>query len=191
VTTRVFLKVKRGMTDATAVCVYPWEKRLLEMIHGQDVQEVSIDEMAEVKDGVVKVEMAKLNYSKFHGPNLRQQLEGMAYVDPESDPGLDPAGEYNRLAEKYGMDKELPMLVVERVYGQFDAGGFEKILAEAAQQTMPKPSHMKAVDEGLPKPPDQMKIGELRDALNERGVEYERTDGKKELRAKLEEALVE
>lgn len=188
---RIFLNVKRGMTDATAVCVYPWEKRLLEHVHGGEVVEVSIDQMAEVKDGVAKVELVKLTHSKFHGPSLRQQLEGMAYVAPDSDPAKDPASEYNRLIEKYGADKDLPIAVVTRIYGEFDSGAFEKVLSEHAEQTMPKPPHLKAADEGLPKPPDQMNVGELRQALESRGVEYDQRDNKKKLLDLLEGALVE
>jgi hypothetical protein len=60
--------------------------------------------MATVKDGVVKKEKVKFKYDGRPGPDLRQQLEVMAYVDPEDDPALDPAGEYSRLVDKYGMD---------------------------------------------------------------------------------------
>jgi len=190
-TTRIFLNVRRGMTDATAVCVYPWEKRVLELVHGQDVEEVTIDEMADVKDGVVKKERVRVHGHLLQGPDLRQQLEAMAYVDPEEDPALDPASEYNRLAEKYGADKEFPMLVVERIYGQFDSGGFAKVLKEFSEESAPKPSHLKASDEGLLTPPNKMKVGELRQALTERGVEWDVSEGKKELREKLEGALVE
>jgi hypothetical protein len=191
VTTRIFLNVKRGMTDATAVCVYPWEKPILEAVHGQDVLEVSIEQMSTVKDGVVKKEKMKFKYEGLPGPDLRQQLEEMAYVDPEEDPALDPATEYNRLAEKYGMDKELPILQVERVYGRFESGAFEKVLAGFAEQPAEKPMHLKAKGEGMPKAPNKMSVGELRDALRERGIKFKVTEGKEALLLKLEGALVE
>lgn len=190
-TIRIFLNVKRGITDATAVCVYPWEKRILEHVHGQDVQDVSIDEMANQKDGVIRREKVKFKYDGMPGPDLRQQLEGMAYVDPEEDPAIDPAAEYNRLADKYGGDKDFPMLVVERIYGQFDSGGFTKVLAEHAKERVPKPAHLKASGEGLVKPPNKMNVGEIREALDARGIEWDASEGKVALREKLEGALVE
>lgn len=190
-TTRIFLNVKRGMTDATAVCVYPWEKRILEMVHGQDVEEVSIEKMADMKDGVVRKEKVKFKYDGLAGPDLRQQLEGMAYVDPEDDPALDPATEYNRLIEKYGADKDLPIAVVTRVYGEFDSGNFEKMLAQHAKERSVKPTHLKAAGEGLMKSPDKMDVGELREALNARGLRWKVTEGKEALREKLEGALVD
>ena len=190
-TARVFLTVKRGMTDATAVCVYPWEARLLAHIHGQDVREVSVDEMATQREGVVKKEKIKFKFSGLPGPDLRQQLEAMAYVDPEEDPALDPSSEYNRLADKYGMDAEVKMLVVTLIYGQFESGAFEKVLGDHAKQRTPKPAHLKASDEGLLKAPNKMNVGELREALTARGVDWETSEGKKDLLAKLEGALVE
>jgi hypothetical protein len=190
-TVRVFMLVRRGKMDETPVCVYPWEKPILELIHGQDIEFVTIDDMAEVRDGVAKIELAKLNYSKFHGPSLKQQLEGMAYVNPEADPAKDPASEWNRLIEKYGADEELPLPVVERVYGAFDGGRFTAVLETFGKESMPKPAHLKAAEEGLGKPVDQMTVSEIRAALDERDVPYERNATKKQLIELLEGALVE
>lgn len=190
-TTRVFLNVKRGMTDATAVCVYPWEIAILAHIHGQDIKEVSIDEMANVKEGVIRKEKIKFKYEGRPGPDLRQQLEAMAYVDPEEDPALDPAAEYGRLVDKYGMDADVKMPVVTLIYGQLDSGGFEKLLQDHVKTRAPKPTHLKAQDEGLEKAPNKMNVGELREALTARGIDWESSEGKKHLLEKLEGALVE
>lgn len=190
-TARVFMLVRRGKMDATPVCVFPWEKPVLEHIHGQDVQEVSIDEMADQKDGVAKKERMRIGNKELVGPDLRQQLETMAYVDPEMDPALDPVSEYNRLGEKYGMDAEYPIPVVERIFGRFDSGGFEKVLAQHAKVKMAKPAHLKAEDEGLSKAPSKMNVGELREALTARGIDWESSEGKKDLVERLEGALVE
>lgn len=189
-TTRIFLNVKRGMTDATAVCVYPWEKRLLEHIHGPEVEEVSVEKMSEIK-GFIKKEKVKFKYDGVPGPDLRQQLEGMVYVDPEEDPALDPAAEYARLEGVYGMDAEVKMSVVTVIYGHLDSGGFEKLLQEFAKQKAPKPVHMKAASEGLDKAPNKMNVGELREALTARGIDWETSEGKTALREKLEGVLVE
>lgn len=187
---RVFVRVRRGPMDNTAVCVYPWELDILQHIHMQEVSEVSIDEMANQKDGVVKVEKLKLKHTDKPAPSLKAQLEVMAYVDPEEDPANDPGGEYQRLADKYGMDKDFPVPVVERIYGQFSSGAFEAKLKQFGKDHLPKPASLKAMDEGLGKSPDQMSVKELRDALKERGVEWKVTEGKQALLEKLESVLV-
>lgn len=189
--TRIFINVRRGPMDATAVCVYPWEKPLLELVHGQDVQEVTIDEMSEVRDGVVKKEKVKFKYDGVPGPDLRQQLEGMAYVDPEEDPANDPGAEYGRLIDKYGMDKDMPIPVVTRVYGELNSGAFAKVLADFGKERSPTPMHLKAQGEGMAKAPSKMNVGELRAALSERGLKWKVTEGAEALREKLEGALVE
>lgn len=186
---RVFATIRRGMTDATAVCVFPWELDILALVHGQEVKEVSIDDMCKL-DGAVKVEKHKLKHSKVQPPELRHQLEIMAYVDPEEDPANDPGAEYQRMVDKYGMDKELPIPCVARVYGEFTSGAFTSKLKEHADDRLPKPSFLKATDEGLDKAPDQMSVKELREALSERGIEWKATEGKATLIEKLEGVLV-
>jgi hypothetical protein len=187
---RIFVTVSRGMTDKTAVCVYQWEVEILALVHGQEIKEVSIDEMSVMKEGVIKVEKQKLKHAKVRPPELRHQLEIMAYVEQDEDPANDPAGEYARLADKYGMDKELPIPCVTRVYGEFSSGAFTARLKECAKDRLPKPAFLKAVDEGLDKAPDQMTVGELREALDERGIEWGAREGRAALREKLEGALV-
>jgi len=134
VTQRVFAQVTRGMTDKTAVCVYPWEVRLLEAVHGQGVEVVSIDQMCDMGK-TVRVENVKLNHTDHQAPSLRQQLIDMACVDPDSDPARDPESEYGRMAEKYGMDKEVPLPVVTRLYGESSPGGaWEKEVRRLAKE---------------------------------------------------------
>jgi hypothetical protein len=193
VSRRIFVTVRRGMTDATAACVFPWELDILSLVHGQEIKEVPIEEMANQKDGVVKVERQKLkklpNLKAKYAPDLRHQLEAMCYVDPDEDPALDPVSEYDRLAMKYGMDKDLPIACVTRVYGEFSSGAFEAKLKQYAKDSMEKPVGLRATDEGLEKAPDLMTIKELRDALKDRGVEWKVTESKADLVAKLEDNL--
>lgn len=187
---RVFVRVRRGPMDNTAVCVFPWEMPILQLVHMQEVAEVSIDEMATQKEGVVKIEKLKLKHTDKPAPNLRSQLEMMAYVEPEEDPVNDPSTEYGRLAEKYGMDKDLPIPCVTRIYGEYSEGGaFTAAIGKYAKDRQPKPSALKAMDEGLGKAPSQMSIKELRDALKERSVDWKVTESKADLVAKLEEHL--
>lgn len=186
---RIFALIGRGMTDKTAVCVFPWELQVLQLIHSDSVEEKTIDELCDLK-GPVKIEKQKTKHSKVAPPSLREQYEIMAYVDPDEDPANDPAGEYERLANKYGMDKELPIACVTRVYGEFSTGNFERLLKEHAEDRAEKPAALKARDEGLGKSPEQMTVGELREALTERSVEWTVKDNKAALVAKLEEVLV-
>lgn len=185
-TRRIFMTVTRGMTDKTPVCIYPWEKRLLELIHGGDVQEVSIDEMCSLS-GAVKIERVKQprigknpdDPESDPALTLRQQMEAMVVVDPDYDPAQDPAGEYGRLIDKYGMDKDMPLPVVTRIYGEFDSGTFAAALEAAAKTDEPrKPS----------KPVADMSINELRAELTARGIDFDRTATKEEMRDLLEMA---
>jgi len=180
VSRRVFATIRRGMTDATAVCVFPWELDILALVHGQEVKEVSIDEMCSL-NGAVKVEKQKLKHSTVAPPDLRAQLEIMAYVDPEEDPANDPASEYNRMAEKYGMDKELPIACVTRVYGEFTSGAFEAKLREHAQDVAPRPAPARDLED--------MSVKELRAMLTDRGIEWKPTESKAALIEKLQVEL--
>lgn len=153
---KIFVKVNRGMTDATMRCIFPWEKRVLELVHGQDVQEVSIDELCSQKD-VLKVEKIKLNHATEHAPDQRAQYEAMCEVDPEDDPADNPEGEYNRLVEQYGMDKDLPIPAVTRIYGELTSGAFAAALKEFKAQTPAKAGPT---------------IAQLRARASELGIQY-------------------
>lgn len=186
---RIFARVRRGPMDNTAVCIFPWEMPLLQHVHQNNVEEASIEAMANQKEGVVKVERIKLKHAPKHpAPDLKVQLEAMAYVDPEDDPALDPASEYNRLVEKYGMDKEFPMPVVERLYGPYqdDSCAFALKVKEQGKDRAPKPAHLRDGDE-----PEGQELGglsreELRTVCRERGIPFKVTEGKEALLAKLE-----
>jgi hypothetical protein len=148
VSRRVFVNVRRGPMDNTAVCVFPWEIDILQHIHMQEVKEVSIDEMANQKDGVVKVEKLKLKHTKLPAPDLRSQLEMMAYVDPKTTRQR-PGGRVQRLADKYGMDKDLPMPVRVAHLRRIQLGRLRGE-AEAVRQGPPADARaLKALDEGL------------------------------------------
>ena len=192
---RIFVTVTRGMTDKTAICVFPWEVDILSLVHGQEIKEVSIDEMCRM-DGAVRVEKQKLKklpgMRQSYAPDLRAQLEAMVYVDPDEDPANDPMGEYGRMVEKYGMDKEFPVACVERVYGRPESGAFEAKLKEFAEDRAAVPAALKAQqDEEVEKSPSEMSRQELRDALTERGIAWKATEGRDALVEKLTAELVE
>lgn len=168
------------MTDKTPVCIYSWEKPILEQIHGGGVEEVTIDQMCDMKDAV-KIEKAKMsrampaNEKPDVALSLRAQLEAMAEVDPENDPADDPAAEYSRLIDKYGMDKEIPLPVVTRVYGEFNSGAFAAALKSAAVDG--KSARVSLAGRS----PEKMAINELRSALRDAGIEFDQTATKAEL----------
>jgi len=172
-TRRIFVNVSRGMTDKTAVCVFPWEKAILEQIHGGEVEEVSIDEMCALK-GAIKVEKTKFKRELPDGaerdkaPDLRAQFEAMVVVPEDEDPSADPDAEYGRLVDKYGMDKDINMPVVTVVYGRVESGGFAAAIKAAA-----KSSGEKAVED--------MSINELRTKLRAEGIDFAPTAKKAEL----------
>lgn len=153
---RVFVKVNRGMTDATLKCIFPWEKKVLELVHGQDLTDVTIDELCSQKD-VVKVEKIKLNHATEFAPDQRAQYEAMCEVDPEEDPADNPEGEYNRMVETYGMDKDLPIPAVTRVFGEFSSGAFSAALKEYKKDSVQKSGPT---------------IAELRQRCAELGIDY-------------------
>jgi hypothetical protein len=184
-TQKVFLKVNRGMTDKTLVCVYPWEKSLIESVHAQDCEPVSIDEMCSMKD-VVKIEKQKLNHGDRFAPGLRDQLIEMATVHPEEDPANDPATEYGRMADKYGMDKDIPIPVVTRVYGEFSSGAFTEALKKFKSE-MPHGELVK----GVPKSAThvaKMSVAELRDECARRGIGFTTEMSKAQLQELLKVA---
>lgn len=176
---RIFVNVSRGMTDKTAVCVFPWEKAILEQIHGGDVEEVSIDQMCDLK-GPIKVEKIKFSRkiedgkTQDNAPNLRAQLQEMIQVSEDDDPTKDPDMEYGRLVDKYGADKDINVPVVTRVYGEFNSGAFTAALKEA------KRSGRKAAA-STDKTVETMSINELRKALRSAGIEFDQTATKVEL----------
>ncbi len=185
-TRRIFCTVKRGITDATAVCIYPWEKAILERIHGGEVEEQTIDEMCDLKKPL-KVEKLKFsramsdNAKPDQAPGLREQLEAMVIVDPEEDPANDPDAEYSRLEAKYGADKEIPMPVVGVVYGQINSGAFRAAVKEA-QHAISKAKASSKESPKLDKPIEDMTINEVRTALRAQGIDYPQTGKLADLR---------
>lgn len=174
-TKRIFVNVSRGMTDKTAVCIFPWEKQLLEHIHGGEVEETTIAAMCALGDAV---KVQKNAFKRADGevsetaPTLKQQLEAMIVVPDDEDPLQDPEAEYSRLVDKYGMDKDMPLPVVSRVYGELNSGAFAAALKDTAKANA-KPSG---------KSPDEMSINELRTELRRQSVDFDPTSTKEELR---------
>lgn len=188
---RVFAIVTRDMTEKTAVCVFPWEMKLLEHIHGQDVQQTTLDELCSIK-GAVKVVKIKLPHADHpdiqpaEAPGLRAQLETMVSVPADDNPAREPETEYGRLAEKYGADKEVNEPVVTRVYGMYSSGHFATVLRQYNRGI--DPFKVEEPVEG-DKSPSDMTTAELREELTARQIEFKPKDSREQLEEKLVEAM--
>lgn len=176
---RIFVNVKRGLTDNTAVCVYPWEMPIMQEIHGGSVTEVSIEEMCDLKSPK-SVKKLKLKNPKADAPlTLRQQLEAMAKVDPEESPLQDPEGEYNRLVERYGMHLTVAVPNVEKVFGSYP--GFRRALADYAKGNVPEFLDISGPIEGGEKSVAEMSDKDLKAELKKAGIAFEKSDTRERL----------
>lgn len=165
---KVFVLVSRGLTDKTAVCVFPWEAPILEEIHGSNAVPVTIDEMCDLKSPI-KVKQLKLKHATEKMPNLREQLEAMVKVDPLRNPLEDPEAEFARMEGCYGRHLEVNLPNVTKVYGS--VGNFRRAMRDFAMGKTPD-----FLDQGGPieipgeKPVAEMTDGEIRAILRERKV---------------------
>jgi len=192
---RIFMTIRRGITDATLLCVFPWEKPLVEEIHGGSAVVVSIDDMCSL-DGVKNVKKIKLKERvdlndepmvPSIGMTMRQQYEKMIEIDPEENPLQDPEAEFGRMAEKYGMHPDIAVPVVEKVYGS--ARNFRQCLREFAAGTTPE--FLRDDDESLidaaseETPIAEMTATQMKATLDKRGVKYRANASKGDLEALL------
>lgn len=119
-----------------------------------------------------------------YAPDLRQQLETMASVDPNDSPMDDPASEYGRMIEKYGMHPKIDLPVVEKVYGNERA--FRSCMRDFGAGRTPDFLMEDDGEEGEKAVAD-MTAEELRQLLDKMGVSFP----PKASRTKLEEIALE
>jgi hypothetical protein len=182
---KVFMLIQRGMTDRTPVCVFPWEKPILEEIHGGNAQEISLEELCELR-GATKIQKIKPRQREINGkkivsdevPSMRAQYEAMVKVNPDENPLEDPEAEFGRLAEKYGMHLQVNLPNVEKVYGS--VGNFRRALKDYASGRSPD-----FVGETGPitedKPVAEMSDKKLKEALKAMGVKFDGNSGREVL----------
>jgi hypothetical protein len=205
VTYRIFMEIDRGITDKTAVCVYPWERPLLEEVHGSGATVVTIDQMCS-KDGVVSVKAIKMPTSApdqdgnervpDKAPDLRAQLTAMTRVPRDTDPFNDLGAEWGRLLEKYGMHPTVAVPVAEKVFGT--AQGFRRMVQpyRASEPPAVDPIYGQDADlDGDPaeldedKAPADMSRDELKAALKSRGIAIKGNPSEDTLREMLTDAI--
>lgn len=166
---KVFMLIQRGLTDRTPVCVYPWEKPVLEEIHGSNAIEVSIDEMCDLKSPI-KVKQVKLKHATEKILSLREQLEAMVRIDPENSPLNDPEGEFDRLIGCYGRHLEVNLPNVMKVYGSI--GNFRRSMRDFANGKVPEFMDVSGPIVAGEKPVGDMTDDEIKAALTERGIKF-------------------
>lgn len=166
---KVFMLVQRGLTDRTPVCVWPWEKPILEEIHGGNAQEVTLDELCDLKNPL-KVKTIKLkNAVGGRMLTLREQFESMIKVDPDRNPLQDPEQEFDRLIGVYGRHLEVNLPNVMKVYGSI--GNFRRAMRDYATGKTPDFLDVSGpIDVPGEKPTAQMTDAEIKAALKEKKV---------------------
>lgn len=194
---RIFMTIQRGTMDKTAVCVFPWERPILEEIHGGGAQVVEIEQMASLKGASKVVTVALKNPKAKLAPDLQAQLEAMSRVERAANPFNNLEEEFNRLAQKYGMHAEVKMPVVEKVFGS--PANFRMIVQAYRTDTPPKQDPMypetdidddaQADTEAADLAPSEMTATQLKAALDAREVKYAARASRDELEALLTEQL--
>lgn len=187
---KVFLHVKRGPMDTTLVCVFPWEKPILEEIHGSNCQPVSIEKLCELPPGVT-VKPVKLKKSvgidgKIMTPDKplsqRQLYEKMLLVDEDENPLADIGNEWGRMMEVYGRHMEIPTTNVEKVYGSFR--NFQSCVRTFAKGKTPEFLMGDGADDGAAEddlPIAEMTDDQLREKLTQSGIKFAKNAKREEL----------
>lgn len=129
---RVLVSVDRGITDNTARVVWQHEIPLLEAIHGEG-KVVPVDPKGLDEGYSSKINPALLIHNKASDPTERpSEAQALGYVFAG-----DVAAEYERLAQVYGRHPEVPVSVVEHVYGRFAEGRFSRLVSQGDIDDMP------------------------------------------------------
>lgn len=129
---RVLVIVDREMSTKTARVVWEHEIPILLDIFGDGkvmpVDPASMDEGYEAKPSA-----DLLAYNKKQDQIQRpSETACLGYVF-----GGDAHAEYQRLAEAYGKHKDVNILLVEKSYGRFQDGRFERAVGQARHSDMP------------------------------------------------------
>lgn len=200
---RTFMVITRGSMDKTAVCIFPWERPIIEEIHGGNAEEVGVEEMASLKGAarVVTVKLPARNVRQADGstkiveaelaPGLKEQLIAMSTVGRDVNPFNNLAEEYGRLEQKYGMHPDVKMSYVEKVLGPL--AQFRRLVIEHYKGNKP-PLHdpfnpdtsEDALDDendadAVEREPADMTIAQLREKLDAAGETYKKTAKREEL----------
>lgn len=130
---RVLVTIKRDLTEVTPRVIWEHEKPILEELFGEghvvDVDASTLDEGYNPKAAP-----SLLPYNKTQDVVQRpSETQGIGFVFIG-----DPQVEYQRLAEVYGKHNEENVLLVEKIYGRFQAGNFARLLGKPALNDLPE-----------------------------------------------------
>jgi hypothetical protein len=130
---RVLVNIKRDQTTATPRVVWAHEVPILEAIWGEgNVQSVEPETLDEGFSPKAAASMLVHNrvQDAFRRPS---QSLGLGWVFCE-----DARTEYDRLASCYGMHPEVKQTWVENVFGRFQGGGFQTMVARPELEDLPE-----------------------------------------------------
>lgn len=179
---QVLVLVSRGVTDRTPSLVWRWEIPILEVIHGEgNVTECDHQETIEF--------MGRTQVHVLHPPKPLERNAAGEQVDrtniarPDAfNPANDVGQEYERLSSKYGAHSELKMSNVEYCYGPLREGRFEEAVLEHCAPTR------KVQTTAFPTSSNKKMTGaELREALDDMGIDYSPTARVSELKQLFED----
>lgn len=129
---RIYVVIDRDMTAKTSKIIWSHEKPILEEIFGEG-RIIDTDPSAMDEGFSTKIRPDLLPHNKSQD----------AILPPTESSGLghlfigDPETEYMRLAEAYGKHAEINQLIVEKCYGRFSDGRFQKLLKKPKLSDLP------------------------------------------------------
>lgn len=130
---RVLVEIDRDMTAKTSKVVWQHEVPIIEAIFGEG--KAKLVEASTLDEGYTdKISPALLPWNKKQEavPRPSESLGiGFVFIG-------DPRMEYDRLAAAYGKLPDENVLAVEKVYGRYQDGRFEMMVAGAALEDMPE-----------------------------------------------------
>lgn len=130
---RILVNITRDMTAVTPKIIWAHEKPLLEIVFDEgNVKEVEAGALDEGYSGKVTPEL--LPYNKKQDAILPpSQTNGLGFLFIG-----DAASEYQRLADVYGKHPSENILIVEKIFGRFQDGRFERLLPTPELADLPK-----------------------------------------------------
>lgn len=130
---RVLVTIKRDLTEITPRVIWQHEKPILEELFGEG-NVVDVD-VSTLDDGYnPKASPALLPFNKTQETVQRpSETQGVGFVFIG-----DPQVEYQRLSDVYGKHKEENVLLVEKIYGRFQAGNFARLMGKPTLHDLPE-----------------------------------------------------
>lgn len=131
---RILVEISHGVDVLSKISKVVWahEYPILEEIHGEgNVKRLDATSMDD--EYTAKVSPSMLAHNKVQDLIRRpSEVSGLGFAFYG-----DARTEYERLVQAFGMHMEVKMPVVEKVYGRFSAGTFERALGLAEFDDMP------------------------------------------------------